>query len=282
MEKRGALYSKGRSGDVLGGRSGSLLKFFLWGLFWLFFSPCRMLIEVFIRRDFGERYFRLSKAVSTFTLLMLLPMLGPVTYLFNPAAGLITTEQTNFFAYLTWHIYLALFLVASIQHHKAIKLLPSVFDFARYSLDSGRSNDTVLRLWEDEAIGGRIRTIFRRITGREVDTRIFECWIEPAPFFLAGILLALVGQNLGWLLMFSAVTYSISYCFSYYVGDEMVMNTIDQIIISEDFAETFLHDADESKTRGYRFLGRKPNDSEMRRAVMERMTSNEEDAPLAK
>jgi len=256
-------------------RADGLLKQIIWSQLLAFASPCRLLIEVFIRKDFGERYFRRPAAVRTAALFALLPLM-------TPFAPLIPSKASSYVPYIGWYIYLMLFYVMCRRHHEAQKHAPSVFDFEKYSLDSGGSNDTVARLWKQEAVGGRMRKIFRRISGLEVDIRAFECWIEPAPFFVAGLLLALLGQSLGWLLMFSAAVYSASYCSAYNWGDNHVMDTIDQMIVNAAFPQNFLHDEDGSRTRGYRsYMGRKPNDPAKRKAVLDRMMRDADQAPLA-
>jgi len=249
-------------------------------------SPCRMLIEVFIRKDFGERYFRLPNAVGTFVFFALWPLIWNAIELYIryairsafPHSGIMSGEGGSILDWLGWYAYLFAFLALSIRHHQAQKRAPSVFDFKKYSLDSGCLNGTALHLWKDEAIGGRIKGVFRRIAGREVDTRAFECWIEPSSFFVAGLLLALIGQNLGWLLMLSAVVYALSYRRSYNWGDNHVMDKIDEMIMNKAFRNAFL---DDSEMLGYRPLGRKPDDPEKRKELLDYMLGDEEEASLA-
>lgn len=274
MEKKIQHFSRHRGGfkDFL---AGQLYTFSSWG---------RMLIEVFIRKDFGERYFNFYNATTTFIKFALLPFLPQIIIilvlktfalamrfadkpLYAEGASSISFGWSIPVSFYGWYIYLVLFLIASYRHHKAMKRNPSVFDFARYSLSNGRIHPFFYSF---------------EFRGRKADRRMIECWLEPAPFFLAGFMLAQIGQALGWLLMVGAVAYSASYIREYNGGDNFVMDTIDEMIINEELEKAFLGDADPDETRGYRFIGRKPNDPAKRETVYENMRESEEKVPLAK
>lgn len=255
-------------------RNESWVKRAIWDLFIVVESPCRMLIEVFIRRDFGARYFRISTAVATFLFLSylpsILPAFDPIVWMSSILGSGPSGEYVikHYLGYITWYIYLTLFLVMSIRHFIAIKRGPSVLNFEKYSLDSGRVHD-----------------VFKRVDlGRseEEKLRIIECWLEPFPFFVAGLVLQLLGQHLGWLLMFSAVTYSVSYYAAYRAGDDYVMDIIDNMIVSSLETKAFLEGGDGSETKGYRDIGRKPADPDKRRALLEYQEANKEKVQLAK
>jgi hypothetical protein len=252
-------------------REESGLRRGLWHLLSVFYSPCRLLLEVFIRKDFGERYFRLSSAVGTFVFFALWPFIwyGLKQYMRIITFGMFSrhdvtpTEGSLFQDYIGWYVYLFVFLAVCFRHHEAQKHAPSVFDFAKYSLYAGRIHDVFVDF---------------KIKGKKGDPRIIECWLEPAPFFAAGLLLAMFGQALGWLLMFSAAVYAASYRDAYNHGDNFVMDMIDNIIISEHHHETFVNG---KEMRGYRDRSRKPGDPEKRKRLLDYMMEDDEDAPLA-
>lgn len=261
------------------GRDESWLKLIIWQFFLIFQSPGRMLIEVFIRRDFGERYFRLSTAIGIFLFLVLWPLKPLVEreimgfYLSGPYGRDLPdlySQQDHtwhFLSYGLWYVYAGLFLWVCIGHHKAMKRAPSVFDFARYSMSSGYIN----KKFADMA----------KNFGREGDIRFIEIWLEPLPFFLIGFMLSGMGQQLGPLLMASAVVYSFSYRMAYRWGDNYVMDIIDNMIVNRDLTASFVDDVDPSETGGYRFLGRKPSDPRKRRAVLDNRMPDE-DVPTVK
>ena len=171
----------------------------------------------------------------------------------------LSSEGSFYLDYAGWYIYLALFLVMSIRHHLEMKQAASTLDFAQYSFDNGKAHKVFL----DIDVGGK-----------KGNDRIIECWLEPGAAFLVGFMLALIGQALGWLLMFSAVVYAISYRSAYEAADNSVLDLIDDMIINRGLAESFLNDAAKSETLGYRFLGRKPSDLEKRKVVFEQMMKN--------
>ncbi|MEP7218859.1 MAG: hypothetical protein ABI876_08070 [Bacteroidota bacterium] len=246
-------------------REENILKHLFWGVLGIFATPCQMLIEAFLRKDFGERYFRLSAAINYSIILALWPYIWQA---FSPTRlFLLHTEPIYWPGYITWYIYLVLFLAVSFRHHQTMKRTPGVYDFARFSHSRGRIHAAFFKI---------------NVFGHPPAVRTVECWLEPALAFFAGFLLLYLYQYLGLLLMFSAVVYSISYCAAYNRGDSFVMDKIDEMIINEEQAKTFLYDADESETRGYTFIGRKPSDPAKRRAVLEQMMKGDDEVPMAR
>ncbi len=263
-------------------RENALANWFF-NLFMGFNSSVRLLIEVFTRKDFGERYFRLSAALSLSAILAALPFgirmiknhyatasAMARTDLFNEAA----TPQTNILpdqslmpGYLGWYIFIALFLLVSVKHKRDMMHNPSVFDFSKYSLSSGKINP-----------------LFYKITlpGIQTNPRWVECVFEPGVFLVAGILLALIGQSLGWLLITCSVLYGMGYVATYRIGDNFVMDKIDQMIINENLEKAFVLDAPEDETKGFRFRGAKPETEDMRRQILPLMTQPDEEILEAK
>ena len=109
--------------------------------------------------------------------------------------------------------------------------------------------------------------------------RTVECWLEPAPFFLAGIVLAAFGQTLGWLLMFSAAVYAVSYVEAYKDGDNHVMDIIDDMIKNKQDAQSFMDELSRVKIPGT--FVRLPNDPAKRQAVLDRMQGDADAIPIA-
>lgn len=259
-------------------RSESWLKTLLWGLFIPFRDMATLLIETFTRHDFGERYYRFAAVVRWVIVLWFFPALHVFWWalphnqiarsfdsFLSPNAA--PPEDPNFtLAYATWAPFLLLVLFVANRHRKHMKRSPSVFDFARYSLSRGSRH-----------------AFFHRfdIFGKSDNPRAMACWIEPLPFLVAGIILAAIGQYLGWLLIISSIAYSIGYQVDYASGDNAVMDMIDQLISSEEMADSFLHDADPSETRGYEFMGRKPADPDKREKVYASFINEDDDAPVA-
>lgn len=251
-------------------RENALQNFFLSLLSTLSSHP-RLLLEVFIRKGFGERYFRLISGFSVFLILGIFPLFAETLSALGDHLKQIVTayggmpgstpeappqEPSFLFRYLTWYIFLVLFLLKSIQHHLAMKRLPSIFDFQRYSL-----------------CGGTINPIFEKIKlgGKPADVRTIETLLEPGFFFIIGIVLWLFGQNLGILLVVSSIFYSASYFNAYISGDNFIMDKIDEMICNQELANVFLND-DDGEAMGFRPRFRKPENRDIREKILPMMT----------
>lgn len=230
-------------------------------------SYFRLLLEVFIRKDFGERYFKLSSAITVTALLAIYPLiasfLSSFFVVFTHSYGRLNREiHSDLFPdYLAWYAYLVLFVIVSIRHHRALKRNPSTFDFAKFSKYTGKINPIFYRF---------------NFPDRKTDMRRVECLIEPAAFFIVGLLFYLIGQTLGGLLMVSSLFYGFSYVAAYAIGDNFVMDKIDEMIANEELEKSFVDDMDEDQTRGFQFRGLKPNGKDRRLKILPRMGADEE------
>ncbi|OYU93834.1 MAG: hypothetical protein CFE21_18930 [Bacteroidetes bacterium B1(2017)] len=169
--------------------------------------------------------------------------------------------------YFTWYLFLIAFMYKSMERNDEIKRLPSVFDFARFSLSTGERHPRILAFkWK----------------GKSLDVRQVETLVEPGLFFFIGLFLMLIGQSLGTLLFFSSIFYSLSYMAAYMIGDHFVMDKIDEMICNEEMVGSFVEGRDPSETRGFSFYGRKPTDPETRRRLADAFTEDFEETVLAR
>ena len=230
----------------------ALLNFFL-GLS----SYPRMMLEVFIRRNQGERYFSFSSAIT------LAIILGCLPFFFLSAISRLRGGYGGQFwgMFLTWYAYLAGFLFMAIKRREEIKRLPSVFDFARFSLSTGLIDPQFLTL---------------ELNGRRFNVRTIETVIEPGVFFIFGFVLWMAGQPIGLMLVIASIFYSLSYVAAYHQGDNFVMDHIDKLIASEEMAKAFIEGRGADETRGFSFIGRRPADPEARRKVAELFMEDDE------
>ncbi|RYC66972.1 hypothetical protein [Spirosoma sordidisoli] len=231
----------------------TLLAFFL-GLS----SYPRMLIETLIRRDMGERYFSFSGAMTLAIVLGFIPLF--LMKGLERLYGGITTFQF-LGTYMSWYLYLAVFVYMAIQRRDEIKHLPGVFDFARFSLSTG-----LIHPW------------FRSLEwqGRRFDVRTIETVLEPGVFFFSGMILWFSGQPIGFILVVSSIFYSFSYRAAYHAGDNYIMDKIDERICNEELVNTFVDDKDDAQARGFHFYGRRPADPDARRLVAEMFMQEDE------
>lgn len=239
-------------------RRRNVIKEALLGFFLGLSSYPRMLLEVFIRRNQGERYFSFSGAITVLIILGVLPIFFASAI--NRFRG--GSSFGNFWGlFLTWYGYLAAFLYMAIQRRDEIKRLPSVFDFARFSLSTG-------------IINARFREF--EFNGRRLNVRTIETVLEPGVCFAAGFVLWIIGQPIGSVLVIASMFYSLSYVAAYHQGDNFVMDHIDKLIVSEEMAKAFIEGRGSEETRGFSFIGRRPADPETRRKVAELFMEDDE------
>lgn len=237
----------------------AMFDFFLRGC-----SYPRLLLEIFIRANFGQRYFSAASTMTVGVLLALLPIglrLLPTPAHYDSYQDMAADQGWHFWwHYATWYLFLVAFGYFSWVRSKEIRRNPSVFDFGKLSLYSG---DIDPRFFSIQPFG-------KRPTIRQVETLI-----EPALFCAAGCAFWAIGQRLGPLLIISSIFYSLSYAGAYKKGDNFVMDKIDEMILNEDLEETFI-DGLVNPVRGVRFYGERPNDKRLRRKLADAMIEGED------
>lgn len=230
----------------------------------------RLILEVFIRKNFGERYFSIATAGWVFAFLLIVPSfsslfntlyesifgsslgIGSYSSRYGGASPSWGAYQNQYAAseeevqtgsdwlpflgrYATWYIFAGLFLYASILRYKEVLHNPSVFDFARFSLSSGQTDPRLI--------------IFKDAEGKP-NYRILETLVEPAPFLAGGIFLWLINQPLGLLLIICSLLYSLSYFATYRIGDNFIMDKIDELIFNEQLADVYVKKKSPAHAKG--------------------------------
>lgn len=231
-------------------RRHNVIKEFFYNLFFSICSGPRLLLEVFVRKNFGERYFSFSTAIVLAFILAIIPVFIQAAY--SVTSGSVFLRLILHF--LTWYAAIAAFVYMAIKRREEIKRLPSVFDFARFSLSAGMLDNRFF----DFTIKGR------RFTVREIETMV-----EPALFFVIGFGLMILAQPIGVVIMFCAICYSVSYFATYWKGDNFIMDKIDEMILNEEYVNAFVDGMDPDDTRGVRYYGRAPVDPEVRRQLVD-------------
>lgn len=249
-------------------RRENIIKNFFLSLFDFWASGSRLLLEVFIRKDFGERYFRLSAAMILIVEFGLLPFLfvflqrkfgafmneAPAVDVWSdePAPVAEPVEPSLWAGYIGWYIFLGLFLLFSIKHYLDKKRQPSSFDFQKFSLYSGTLQPYMLNIPFFKTENNRFR----------------ECIAEPLVFAVIGILLILIHQHIGWLILICSFLYGMSYVASYQRGDNFVLDIIDEKISNEEMERSFVDGLTSDDTRGFEFRGQRPSSKQYRRDLL--------------
>ncbi|MBK8227487.1 MAG: hypothetical protein IPK70_09980 [Flavobacteriales bacterium] len=216
----------------------------------------RLVLEVFLRHNMGERYFGLASAITVGIILFLIPMFQLLipSGRFGSGPSLGSVIGNN----VLWYAFVAAYGFFARLRYLEVKREPSVFDFARFSLSDGY--------------------LLPPFRNSGFNIRVQEIWLEPLAAFIAGMVLLPIGQTmLGWLFIFCAIVYSVSKAAAYSKGDHFIMDRIDEMICNEDLKRALV-DNEESK-RGMRFRARFPTKRELREQLAEEMIEEEEHAP---
>jgi hypothetical protein len=213
----------------------NFIRDYLYGIFLSLASWPRLVLEVFIRRNMGERYFSLFAAIVITLLLFAFPL-----YRSGGNYGFFEIIGDNFL----WYLFTAAFAYASFMRMREVNSLPSVLDYARFSLSTGIPLPIVYKVTDNPR---KIATI-----------------VEPLPIFILGGLLLWMKQEIGVVLMLCSFIYSMSYFAAYAQGDDFLMDFIDNEICAKDLRATFEEGKRKSETRGAEFFGSRPSDPEMR------------------
>jgi hypothetical protein len=232
-----------------------------------FFGLCsypRLLLEVFIRKNFGQRYFSLASAITVAVILIVYPILQHYgTRFFGNHSIYGNYRRVDFWTInnATWYVFISLFLVVSYRRWKEIKTNPSSFDFAKYSKYSGDINSRFRKF----DLFGLVKN----------NVRLIEIYWEPALFLVIGIGLMLMDQRIGNLLFMSSICYSLGYAGAYKEGDDFVLDLIDATILNEELAEVIISDKPDDEARGVRFYAQKPTSSQLRSGLVDQIFVDE-------
>lgn len=204
-------------------------------------SACRLILEVFIRKKMGFRYFRFSGAILLAIKLSIIPFMPRFLSLFWPMDFGYSFWGT-FKEFFIWYFFIMVFLYFSFQRYKETKYLKKNFSFEFF----GKSSGELLPFFTD-----------LRYKDKPLSNRTLEIFIEPLSFFIGGIVLIIFGQKLlGGLFIFSAIVYCISYARAYEIGDNFIYDAVDEMIVNEELQNFFL--TGQPTQRGFTFRGDTP------------------------
>lgn len=196
------------------GRGG--FKVFLYRLFFGVCTPFRFVLEVFIRRQMGERYF--SGLLSIFWTIV---FIGSYVATFsNQAKAVIPEPYLNNLSSIG--IFSVLFFGFSMWRWTESYHKPTTVSFDKYSKSSGYST-----------------LIFKMLGEKNVSSRVIEIWLEPLLFFFIGVVLFLITDTriLGLFLVFCSIMYSFSYRGAYGISRNYILDIIDEKISTSQLGE---------------------------------------------
>jgi hypothetical protein len=240
-------------------RKNPAKDFLLTFLMWIAAGP-RMLCQVYIRKNFGERYFTLLGTSIVILFFALMPFIfGGVsnlfTHLFRGSSsygyGDYSDYDPSFWGVIKknalWYLYLVGAVVMSIKRSKEITSSRSSFDFNKFSYYSG---DILPQIWQ------------LKIFGKPVNPRQIEKFIEPGIFLALGILLALMKLSIGTLFIICSFFYWLGNTIAYYIGDFAMLDIIDKMIANISFKEAMTNKKQFDEKTKFRVYSRPIEDPE--------------------
>lgn len=232
----------------------NMIKYAVLGISFLLASYPRLLIEVFTRRDFGHRYFNFMSCLTIFLVLGWFPLMR-----FN------FDLETLYYVIIEeplWYGYLFTFLYFAFRRHKELRIKPGQYDNTWFTQSAGVKIDWFKNL---------------KFRGNPLNNRVLDIWIEPLPFFIAGLLLLLFHNILGILLVICAVIYSLSYSAAYALGDSLIYDLIDDNIVKTSTVQFFEGGEETVSKSGVQFYTHRTENKEFGKYIARSLNQQDDD-----
>ncbi|MGB5943276.1 MAG: hypothetical protein WBG71_10370 [Leeuwenhoekiella sp.] len=244
-EKRNVFF------ELYGARHNYILGFFV-AFFMLFASNASAIVEVFLRRNFGERYITLAQSIGLFFILIVSSFWAAGMAKLMGAA-----ISTTIYGIVLSLIFALAFLVMSIIHRLEINKYGTTYDFKRFSLSNG------------DPIPFLKQIIGRDLWGFKITQYRYNLFVEPAIPFLIGIVLCLtvVFLPLGILLAFCGFIFFIRNFAIAQGARNFVLDIIDKKISSESQHDLIVNRKPPSETKGVYLPIELPEDKATRMAI---------------
>tara|TARA_R110000868_G_scaffold1211_4_gene9403 strand:- start:18319 stop:19080 length:762 start_codon:yes stop_codon:yes gene_type:complete len=214
------------------------------GFLSFFYSICsvpRLLLEVFLRKNMGSRYFSFGLSIILFSFFL-------VTLLFSAfsKAAAYSALGSNGYAL---GIFGILFFVFANKRRSEINSDPTHVSFDEFSLSTGELTGWFKSKKEN---GASLRTI--------------EIWLEPLPFLVGGLVLLLfpISRLLGLIFLLCSILYSLSYMGAYALARDFIMDKIDEKIAGEEMGQALKSGFSGHEARGFTNRSPIPSNEEHR------------------
>ena len=235
--------------EIHQGRNNFALEFFT-GLFMIFASHASAIVEVFLRRRFGERYITIAQSIGLFFVIIL--VLGYLPFRMSTGAG--------YFIFL----FSLTFLILSIAHRMEIKRYGTAYDFKRFSLSDGE----IAPFWW--------KIIGKEYLGVKVTNYLVHVLLEPAIPIIIGLILMFTDftKAVGVLLFFCGFIFGIRNFVKAQQGRNWVLDNIDKKISNEMKYDVFIGRKPKKDTKGVYLPIELPDDEETRQALYKAVDSS--------
>ena len=267
----------------------------------------RMLIEVFIRKNFGERYFSFATVITVALIMFFYPVVVSSIssyynhiFSFGSRGGGLSDAYSSLHGGGLYGSQVNPYQSNPYGYNQGLGQSNDSdssnfgFEYATWYLfllffiwaglvrrQEVKRNPSVFDFARFSLYTGDINPFFLNLKRAKGNMRKIETFYEPLGFFIAGIILWGFGQALGGLLILASLCYCFSYVGAYRRGDDFVMDKIDEMILNEEMETAFVRDEPSDKTRGVRFYARKPSMETLRRKLVDSMVEEEDDDDVA-
>jgi len=208
------------------------------------------IVEVFLRRKFGSRYFTSSYAI-------LISIVMFAIYFFG---GDLAKQSLGF----TWAIFTGLFLWKSIKHRLEITKYGVTYDFERFSLSDGES----WKFW-DKLIGNKI-------AGITITRYLILVVLEPAVPVLTGLLLMPIPftRGVGFLLFTSGLLFGFRSFMKTQKARNHILDMIDEQLAKKWKHDVLVEQKPKSETAGFSLPVELPSSRKLRQDLCNAMDSD--------
>ncbi len=211
-----------------------------------------MILEVFLRKNMGARYFSFGLCVFLF-------LLFEATFIVGAFSKIGEFSAVGRNSYVLG-IFGIVFLIYALKRRKESNTDPNYVSFDHFSLSAGD-----LQGWFKTKLDG----------GKQA--RTIEIWLEPLPFLILGLVLMMFSFSriLGLILMTCSVLYSLSYMGAYALARDVIMDKIDMKIAGEELGRMLKTGMGKDESRGFRNRSPMPNDPAQRELLYQLLLSDE-------
>ena len=258
----------------------NLLRPFLHALVLAFSSWPALVIEIFTRRKFGERYFSLGSCFTALGIVLFLTVWYTdwQVWLWRGMGYAVQYSDVRGWnaSKIVMLVFAAVALIISFRHKREIKRQGQTLDMERFSQSGGIGCNYWYRLYETLPAW-----LADRYPMHEVN---LQRYYEPVAAIIAGLICTLLPftRILGLVLIICGVFYYWRSAVSYAQGRHLILDMIDDLILTRETETVFVDDAPPEEHSGVFVMAPRPKDRDMRQALydaMEKERGVKPDAP---
>lgn len=216
-----------------------------------------LIVAVFLRKNFGERYFTLSACII-FGIILAVPYFAAQEL--SDYTDIV--DSLNF----TWMLFIAVFIGFSIKRRLEFKRSSKTIRTDRFSYFEGEINT---KLWD--WVEDKTRIL-------KADNLYIARFYEPLLVFLVGIALMLlyVTRFVGLFVVIISILQYLRVSVQLAMGRDFLMDEIDEIIAKENLRNTLVFDKPASETQGYSIFAPRPESMEIREKIVDQIFAREQ------